>query len=71
VPSFYSRGEKDDVYLNLVMEFIPETIHRTLRNHTKANKLVPALSTKLYMYQYVETSTHTLSDAHVKARVSR
>jgi len=52
--SFYSRGEKDDVYLNLVMEFIPETIHRTLRNHTKANKLVPALSTKLYMYQYVE-----------------
>jgi serine/threonine protein kinase len=35
----------------LVMEFIPETIHRTLRNHTKANKLVPILSTKLYMYQ--------------------
>lgn len=48
---FYSRGEKDDVYLNVVMEFIPETIHRTLRAHTKANKLVPALTTKLFMYQ--------------------
>jgi len=48
---FYSRGEKDDVYLNLVMEYIPETIHRTLRNHTKANKLVPPFYVKLYMYQ--------------------
>jgi len=34
---FYSKGEKpDDIFLNLVMEYIPETIHRTLRNHTKA-----------------------------------
>jgi len=49
---FYSKGEKaDDVYLNLVMEYIPETIHRTLRNHTKAKKLVPLMYTKVYMYQ--------------------
>ena len=49
---FYSKGEKpEEVYLNLVMEYIPETIHRTLRNHTKANKLVPVLYTKVYMYQ--------------------
>lgn len=43
--------EQEDVYLNLVMEFIPDTIHRTLRNHTKAGKLVPMLYTKCYMYQ--------------------
>lgn len=49
---FYSKGDKpDDVYLNLVMEYIPETIHRTLRNHTKAKKHVPMLYTKLYVYQ--------------------
>lgn len=49
---FYSKGDKsDDVYLNLVMEYIPETIHRTLRNHTKAKKLVPMMYTKVYMYQ--------------------
>lgn len=49
---FYSKGDKaDDVYLNLVMEYIPETIHRTLRNHTKAKKLVPPMYTKVYMYQ--------------------
>ena len=34
------------MYLNLVMEYIPETIHRTLRNHTKAKKLVPIMYTK-------------------------
>lgn len=49
---FYSKGEKnDEVFLNLVMEYIPETIHRTLRNHTKAKKLVPLMYTKVYMYQ--------------------
>jgi serine/threonine protein kinase len=57
---FYSKGDKaptpsqaheEDVYLNLVMEYIPETIHRTLQNHTKAKKLVPIMYTKVYMYQ--------------------
>lgn len=49
---FYSKGDKqDDVYLNLVMEYISDTIHRTLRNHTKANKLVPLIYTKCYLYQ--------------------
>jgi serine/threonine protein kinase len=49
---FYSKGEKpDEVYLNLVMEFIPETVHRTLRNHTKANKLLPISYARSYMWQ--------------------
>ncbi len=33
------------------MEFIPETIHRTLRNHVKAKKLIPILLVKVYMFQ--------------------
>jgi serine/threonine protein kinase len=49
---FYSRGDKpDEIYLNLVMEFIPDTVHRVLRNYAKAGKLVPILYTKCYMYQ--------------------
>ena len=49
---FYSKGEKaEEVYLNLVMEYIPETVHRTLRNHTKANKLIPITYVKVYMWQ--------------------
>ena len=52
---FYSHDAKqqhpDEIYLNLVMPFIPETIYRTTRNHTKAQKNVPILLVKLYMYQ--------------------
>jgi serine/threonine protein kinase len=64
---FFSKGEKkDDVYLNLVMEYIPETIHRTLRNHTKAKKLVPTMYTKVYMYQICRSLAyiHSLGVCH-------
>lgn len=64
---FHSKGEKpDDVYLNLVMEYIPETIHRTLRNHTKAKKLVPITYTKVYMFQVARSLTyiHSLGICH-------
>jgi len=68
--SFLARGDKsaqpDDVYLNLVMEFIPETIHRTLRNHTKAKKLVPIMYTKVYMFQVCRALAciHSLGICH-------
>lgn len=65
--SFLARGERpDDVYLNLVMEFIPETIHRTLRNHTKAKKLVPLMYTKVYLYQVCRALAyiHSLGICH-------
>ncbi len=64
---FYSKGDKpDEVYLNLVMEYIPETLHRTLRNHTKANKLVPITYVKCYMYQLLRSVAyiHTLGVCH-------
>jgi len=64
---FYSKGEKpDDIFLNLVMEYIPETIHRTLRNHTKAKKLIPIMYTKVYMYQVCRAIAyiHSLGICH-------
>jgi len=64
---FYSKGEKpDDVFLNLVMEYIPETIHRTVRSHTKARKLVPVTYTKVYMYQICRSISyiHSLGICH-------
>jgi len=64
---FYSKGDKpEEVYLNLVMEYIPETIHRTLRNHTKAKKLVPIMYTKIYMYQIIRSLgyIHSLGICH-------
>mmetsp|Transcript_41592 Transcript_41592/g.81590 ORF Transcript_41592/g.81590 Transcript_41592/m.81590 type:complete len:380 (+) Transcript_41592:81-1220(+) len=64
---FHSKGSKpDDVYLNLVMEYIPETIHRTLRNHTKAKKLVPIMYTKVYIYQVARSLAyiHSIGVCH-------
>jgi len=64
---FYSKGEKpDEVYLNLVMDYIPETIHRTLRTYTKANKLLPIMYTKVYMYQISRSLAyiHSLGVCH-------
>jgi glycogen synthase kinase 3 beta len=56
---FYSTGDSpDQIYLNLVMEYIPETIYRTLRNHTKAKKHVPLAHVRCYMYQICRSIAH-------------
>ncbi|KAJ1649770.1 glycogen synthase kinase 3 [Dispira simplex] len=49
---FYSQGEnKEDVYLNLVLEFVPETVYRVTRQYAKLKQSVPIFHVKLYMYQ--------------------
>eukprot|EP00484_Ammonia_sp_Unknown_P001394 CAMPEP_0197021746 /NCGR_PEP_ID=MMETSP1384-20130603/2683_1 /TAXON_ID=29189 /ORGANISM="Ammonia sp." /LENGTH=409 /DNA_ID=CAMNT_0042449651 /DNA_START=138 /DNA_END=1367 /DNA_ORIENTATION=+ len=47
---FYSKIQRD-IYLNLVMEYIPETLYVTIRNHAKAGQCIPFQFTKLYAYQ--------------------
>ncbi|BGO91550.1 hypothetical protein NBRC10512_003210 [Rhodotorula toruloides] len=39
------------VVLNLVLEFLPETLYRAYRTYTKRRQYFPEVSTKLYMYQ--------------------
>mmetsp|Transcript_14979 Transcript_14979/g.25585 ORF Transcript_14979/g.25585 Transcript_14979/m.25585 type:complete len:365 (-) Transcript_14979:734-1828(-) len=49
---FYTSGDKpDEVYLNLVLEFIPETVYRVGRYYAKMKQSVPMLYIKLYMFQ--------------------
>lgn len=39
---FYSSGDKkDEVYLNLVLEFIPETVYRVARHYSKSKQTIP------------------------------
>lgn len=53
---FYSSGEKkDEVYLNLVLEFVPETVYRTSRHYVKLKQPIPNLQIKLYMYQLLRS----------------
>ena len=42
---------KDKVYLNLVLDFVPETMYGVIRQHRKNKQTVPSLCIKLYMYQ--------------------
>lgn len=49
---FYSTGEKkDEVFLNLILEYIPETVYRVARHYSRNRQPVPMLFVKLYVYQ--------------------
>ncbi|KAG8143475.1 hypothetical protein E2320_000700 [Naja naja] len=44
---FYSSGEKkDEVYLNLVLDYVPETVYRVARHFTKAKQTIPVIYVK-------------------------
>ena len=45
------REQKDEVYLNLVLEFVPETVYRASRYFNKLKTTMPMLEVKLYIYQ--------------------
>lgn len=39
--------QKDEVYLNLVLEFIPETVYRVARHYNKSKQTIPILYVKV------------------------
>ncbi|KAJ3338541.1 regulator of ime2 [Gonapodya sp. JEL0774] len=64
---FYSAGERpDEVFLNLVLEFVPETIYRAGRNYTKQKMTMPMILIKLYIYQLFRSLAyiHSLGVCH-------
>ncbi|XP_038065735.1 glycogen synthase kinase-3 beta-like isoform X2 [Patiria miniata] len=70
---FYSSGEKssgsgkkDEVYLNLVLEYVPETVYRVARHYSKNKQTIPILYVKLYMYQLFRSLAyiHSLGVCH-------
>ncbi|KAJ6876559.1 shaggy-related protein kinase NtK-1-like [Populus alba x Populus x berolinensis] len=48
---FFSTTEKDELYLNLVLEYVPETVHRVIKHYRKMNQKMPLIYVKLYTYQ--------------------
>jgi len=49
---FYNTDEKkDEVFLNLILEYVPETLYRIIRHHSKHKKSVEMIYVKLYAYQ--------------------
>ncbi|XP_022867173.1 shaggy-related protein kinase theta [Olea europaea var. sylvestris] len=48
---FYSTTDKNEVYLNLVLEYVSETVYRASRNYSRVNQYMPILYVQLYTYQ--------------------
>lgn len=54
---FFSTTDKDELYLNLVLEYVPETVYRVGRHYSKANQRMPMIYVKLYTYQVSQLFT--------------
>lgn len=48
---FFSTTDKDELYLNLVLEYVPETVYRIAKHYNRMNQRMPLLYVKLYTYQ--------------------
>ncbi|XP_034197995.1 shaggy-related protein kinase eta isoform X2 [Prunus dulcis] len=48
---FFSTTSRNELFLNLVMEYVPETMYRVLKHYSNANQRMPLIYVKLYMYQ--------------------
>lgn len=57
---FYSSGDKrkDELYLNLVLEYIPETVYNISRHYARKKQLIPYIYTKLYVYQLLRALSY-------------
>lgn len=56
---FVSKGNKsDDVYLNLVLEYVPETVYSVCKYYNRSKSRIPILTIKLYMYQLARALAH-------------
>ena len=50
--AFYTNGEKpEELFLNVVMEYVPDTIHKLLKSYLKQRQQIPLLLSKLFAYQ--------------------
>ena len=65
--SFYTNGDKpEEVYLNVVMDYIPDTAYKVMKQYLKMKQMVPNLIVKLYSYQLLRSIAyiHALGLCH-------
>lgn len=57
--AFYSTGEKpDEVFLNVVMDYVPETVHKLLKTYQKIRQPFPQILAKVYSFQLCRGIAH-------------
>jgi len=65
IDCFYSNST-GDLYLNIVMEYIPETVYQAIRSHFRASEVIPFPYIKCYAYQMCRALAyvHSLGICH-------
>ncbi|XP_035899198.1 glycogen synthase kinase-3 beta isoform X3 [Anopheles stephensi] len=60
------QSQKDEVYLNLVLEYIPETVYKVARHYAKNKLTIPINYIRIYMYQLFRSLAyiHSLGICH-------
>uniref|UniRef100_A0A914C6R6 Glycogen synthase kinase-3 n=1 Tax=Acrobeloides nanus TaxID=290746 RepID=A0A914C6R6_9BILA len=48
---FLNSDGRDDLYLNLILDFVPETVYKVARQYNKQRANFPMLLTRLFTYQ--------------------
>ncbi|KAI7863355.1 kinase-like domain-containing protein [Spinellus fusiger] len=63
---FYSQVDEKEVYLHLVLEYMPKTIYYSIRHYAKSKQCMPILHVKLYTYQLLRALAfiHSLGICH-------
>jgi serine/threonine protein kinase len=65
--AFYTNGEKpNELFLNLVMDYMPETIYSVVKAYVKRNQTMPMLYVKLFSYQMLRgiSYCHSIGICH-------
>lgn len=64
--AFFTTDSKSETYLNLVMEYVPQTVHAILKEQWKTGKLFPLITTKIYFFQILRSIAylHSLGITH-------
>lgn len=56
---FTTKGKRpDDIYLNLVLDYVPETLDTVIHLHKTRKERLPGLLVKVYMYQLLRGLAH-------------
>lgn len=56
---FVSKGAKsDEIYLNLVLEYVPETVYSVAKHYSQKGEIFPVFFVKIYMYQLCRALGH-------------
>ncbi|ODV82828.1 hypothetical protein CANARDRAFT_25592 [[Candida] arabinofermentans NRRL YB-2248] len=63
---FYKKNEKDELYLHLILEYIPETLYKSSHYYITKQTTMPLFEIKLYSYQLLRSLNyiHSLGICH-------